>query len=126
MVTHGHFAWNELITGDVEKAKAFFAQAVGWSASPMPMPGGHVYWVFEQDGKPAAGVVSLEALGLTGMPPSWFSYLEVDDVDARLKAVEAAGGKVTRPPWDIPNIGRIAVIQDPTGAHLGIMTSVRR
>ncbi len=126
MTSHGHFAWNELITNDVEKARAFFASLVGWSGSAMPMPGGHTYWVFEQDGKPAGGLVSLEALGMTGMPPTWFSYLEVDDVDARVKAVEAAGGKVTRPPWDIPNVGRIAVIQDPTGAHLGLMTSVRR
>jgi uncharacterized protein len=126
MASHGHFAWNELITHDLETAKAFFAAAVGWTGSAMPVPDGLTYWVFEQNGAPVAGLVSLESLGLTGMPPTWFSYLEVDDVDARIKAVEAAGGKVTRPPWDIPNVGRIAVIQDPTGAQLGLMTSVQR
>jgi hypothetical protein len=58
-----------------------------------------------------------------GVPPHWFSYIEVDDVDARTAKVKASGGQVMREPFDIPGVGRIAIIADATGAHVGIMTS---
>ena len=56
-----------------------------------------------------------------GAPTCWFSYLEVDDVDKRIKKVKAAGGAVMREPWDVPTVGRIAIVKDSGGAVQGWM-----
>ena len=64
----------------------------------------------------------MEGIVPPGVPPHWFSYLEVDDVDTRIAGVEANGGKVIRQPFDIPDVGRIAILADPTGAPIGWMT----
>jgi predicted enzyme related to lactoylglutathione lyase len=120
-MAHGTFMWNELMTTDVEKAKAFYAKTIGWNIEAMPMPNG-TYWIAKVDGKPVAGLMAMMPDVPAGTPPHWFSYLEVDNVDARVKAVTANGGKVMRPPFDIPDVGRIAIIADATGAAMGLMT----
>ena len=120
---HGFFHWNELMTPDVEKAKTFFADSVGWTFEGMPMgPEGGTYWLAMVDGKPAAGLMAMQGIVPEGVPPHWMSYLCVDDIDARLKKLEGAGGTIIREAFDIPNVGRIAIIADPTGAVMGWMT----
>jgi predicted enzyme related to lactoylglutathione lyase len=123
-MAHGAFMWNELMTTDVEKAKAFYAATVGWKIEAMPMPGGS-YWIAKVGDTPVAGMMKMTPEMPAGTPPHWFSYLEVDDVDARVKAIAANGGKVMRPPFDIPEVGRIAIIADATGAVMGWMTPKR-
>ncbi len=123
---HGEFAWNELMTDDVDKAKAFYTALVGWSFEGMAMSGDCTYWVAKRDGKPVAGIMNMAGVTPPGVPPHWFSYLEVDDVDARVAQVAGKGGKVFREPFDIPEVGRIAIIADPTGAAMGWMTSAHR
>lgn len=44
------------------------------------------------------------------------TYVAVDDVDANAKLAKELGGIVIKEPSDIPNTGRFAIIQDPTGA----------
>jgi uncharacterized protein len=56
------------------------------------------------------------------MPPAWGCYVTVDDVDATLEKCAALGGKVLVPPMDVPTVGRMAVIQDPQGATLSVIT----
>ncbi len=58
------------------------------------------------------------------MPEHWFTYIAVDDVDSRVAKVEAAGGMVIRPPFDVPGVGRIAIVKDKGGAVCGWMKSV--
>ena len=81
MASHGTFCWNELMTRDVERAKQFYRDTIGWTFDPMHMPGGGTYWCAMQDGKPVAGMFSLAAPEFDGVPESWMSYLAVDDVD---------------------------------------------
>ena len=57
-----------------------------------------------------------------GVPPNWMGYIEVDDVDATLAAVTAAGGEALSEPFDVPDVGRIAPIKDPTGAVVSLIT----
>jgi predicted enzyme related to lactoylglutathione lyase len=59
-----------------------------------------------------------------GVPENWLSYLAVDNVDARLRAAKAAGAKVMREPFDVPTVGRIAIIQAPGGATIAWITPV--
>jgi predicted enzyme related to lactoylglutathione lyase len=53
-------------------------------------------------------------------PPQWLAYVHVADVDASARKTTELGGKVLAPPMDIPDVGRIAVIQDPQGATIGL------
>jgi predicted enzyme related to lactoylglutathione lyase len=123
-MAHGSFAWNELMTNDVEKAKAFYRSAIGWELEEMKMASGS-YWIAKKDGIMVAGLMDMTGMTPPGVPPHWFAYIEVDDVDARVKAVAANGGTIMRPPFDIPDVGRIAIISDPTGAAVGLMTPKR-
>jgi hypothetical protein len=120
-MAHGAFMWNELMTADVEKAKAFYGKTIGWVFEEMKMPSGS-YWIAKVGGTPAAGMMNMTGVVPPGTPPHWFSYIEVDDVDARVKQVAANGGSVHRAPFDIPDVGRIAVVADATGAMVGLMT----
>ena len=52
------------------------------------------------------------------------SYLAVDDVDQRVAKATAAGAKLMRPIFDVPNVGRIAILMEPGGAGVGWMTPV--
>jgi len=122
MWTHGHFYWNELMTNDVDKAKDFYATTLGWRYEDMPMPEG-VYHVVKDEGPaPIGGIMQMPKEVPPGTPPHWFSYIAVDDVDKRVSALESAGGKVFRPAFDVPGVGRIAIVADATGAMMGWMT----
>ena len=122
--SHGTFCWNELMTRDVEGAKRFYESTIGWSFQAMPMADGGTYWVATLDGKSVAGIFSLNAPGYDGVPESWMSYLAVDDVDARVAKAIKAGAKLMKPIFDVPDVGRIAVLTEPGGAGVGWITPV--
>lgn len=123
MTGHGVFYWMELNTGDVEKAKAFFGATIGWTFKNQPMAEGD-YWLAMNGDIPVAGIVALDAFSPPDAPPHWFSYLAVDNVDARIEAAAKAGATIKRSPFDVEGVGRIAILQDPTGAYMGWMTPV--
>jgi len=124
MAAHGTFNWRELMTNDVAKAKAFYAATLGWTFSDTPMHGGTTTYTLAHSG-PAivGGIVDMAGVAPPRAPPHWFNYIEVDDVDHRVALVAENGGAVLRPAFNIPNIGRIAIITDATGAAVGLMTS---
>ncbi|MGQ3676000.1 VOC family protein [Xanthobacter sp. TB0139] len=124
MSYHGKFYWNELLTDDVEKALAFYAETLGWTFQEMPMEGEEgSYFVAMMDDEPVAGLMDKTGMVPPSVPPHWFSYINVDDIDARLEKLVAAGGQVLREPFDVPGIGRIAIVADATGASMGWMTA---
>lgn len=124
MPPHGHFTWNELNTFEPDRARAFYEAALGWRFEPMPMAEGGIYLVAWQGETMVAGIFDMAQAGMPKEVPShWFAYVEVDDVDARMNSVTQAGGTVVRPPWDIPGVGRMAVVKDTTGAVLAFLTS---
>ncbi len=120
-MAHGEFCWNELMTTDVEAAKQFFADTIGWTYQGMPIQHG-TYWLAHMNGKPVAGIMAMQGVVPDGTPPHWVSYLAVDDVDARVARLTAAGGTVCRSSFDVPGVGRIAIIADATGAVMGWIT----
>jgi predicted enzyme related to lactoylglutathione lyase len=124
MWSHGAFYWNELMTRDAEKAKAFYGQTVGWTFDGMPSPTGDTYWIAKMGDKPVAGLFPLNDPAMAGVPESWMAYLAVDDVDARVKKATAAGATLMRPIFDVPGVGRIAILKEPGGAGVGWMTPV--
>jgi predicted enzyme related to lactoylglutathione lyase len=88
------------------------------------MPGGGTYWCAMQDGKPIAGLFPLTGPEFDGVPESWMSYLAVDDVDARVAKAVKAGAKLMKPMFEVPGVGRIAILMEPGGAGIGWMTPV--
>ncbi|NKJ97369.1 VOC family protein [Rhizobium leguminosarum bv. viciae] len=121
--THGKFIWCELMTPDTSAAAKFYSSVVGWTTSEMKMEGMPTYTIFEANGIGVAGLMEFPAeLEGKGIPPNWTGYVDVDDVDQSAKDFAANGGSVRRPPEDIPTIGRFAVVADPHGAVICIMT----
>src|SRR3974377_1050308 len=117
--SHGKFCWNELMARDVAGAKKFYADTLGWSFDAMPMPGGGSYWGAKLGAEPVGGIFDISGREFDGMPEGWMPYIAVDDVDARTKKAVAAGAKVMKPAFDVPNVGRIVVLQEPGGAGIG-------
>ncbi len=118
---HGAFSWCELMTTDVEAAKAFYVKLFGWDTEVMNMPG-MTYTVVKAGGKGIGGIMGMPPDAPKGMPPMWGSYVTVDDVDATAKTAEKLGAKLLVPPRDIPDVGRFCVIQDPQGAVISAIT----
>ncbi len=124
MPEHGSFVWNELNTWDVEAAKAFYGQTLGWTFEAMPMEDdAGTYWVALADGEMVAGIFAMTSPDFDGVPAHWFAYVEVDDVDVRTALVEEAGGTIIRPPFDVAGVGRIAIVKAPDGSVIGWITS---
>ena len=118
---HGEFYWNELMTRDPEKAKKFYADTLGWSFEAMPMQNG-TYWLAKMGDAMVGGIFNISGGEFAGVPESWMSYLAVDDVDARVKKATAAGATLMRPIFEVPGVGRIAILKEPGGAGIGWMT----
>ena len=122
MIPHGMFHWNELMTRDEKKAMAFYEKTIGWSFDVMPMVPEGIYNVAMHDGKPVGGIVQMKGPEYEGVPEHWMGYLSVDDIDARLKTAVAEGATILQEPFDVPQVGRIAIIKDGGGAVIGWIT----
>jgi uncharacterized protein len=120
--SHGQFHWNELMTRNVEKAKKFYAETLGWTYDAMPMAGGGTYTIAMADGTPVAGIFDIGGPDYQDVPETWMPYIAVDDVDDRAKKAVKAGGKVMKPAFDVPGVGRIVILEEPGGAGIGWMT----
>ncbi len=119
----GTFCWTEIASNDAENCKAFYSNVFGWTfQDSKATDGAFAYHEFSTGGGyPAGGLyqISAEICGEGELPPPHFmTYVAVDDVDENAKLAEQLGGTIIKGPMDIPNTGRFAIIQDPTGAML--------
>jgi uncharacterized protein len=116
----GMFSWFELMTEDVEGAKRFYADLLGWALKEYPMEEGESYWVVKAGDEEVGGIVKTPPAA-AGVPSHWGIYITVDDVDATAKKAERLGAKILVPPMDIPQVGRFATLQDPQGAPFAVI-----
>jgi hypothetical protein len=113
----GSFCWIELHTSEQNAAKKFYGSLFGWTPQDMPMGPNDFYTIFKLQGRDAAAGCTLRPDETSmGVPPHWLIYIAVDDVDAAAPKAEKLGGKILAPPFDVMDAGRMAVVQDPTGA----------
>lgn len=120
----GVFSWVDLTTTDIDGAHAFYSGLFGWEPDPQPLPGGGSYTNFRISGySVAGGGQMMEEMQASGAPSVWVSYVNHSDIDAVAARATAAGGVVFMPPMDIMDQGRMALIQDPTGAAFGLWQS---
>lgn len=115
--TPGTFSWTDLATTDQAAAKQFYGGLFGWDAEDMPVGEGVFYSMMRIDGKSVAAIASQpEQQAQAGVPPMWQSYITVESADASAEKAGQLGAQVHAPPFDVMDVGRMAVIQDPQGA----------
>ena len=119
----GEVSWNELVTTNTSAAAGFYGKLFGWQAEPFKAEGmpsdAPPYALFKIDPN-SMGVGGLMQVPNPGMPSQWIPYVVVDDVEQSLAKAIKLGAKTCVPVMSIGEIGRIAVIQDPQGATIGL------
>jgi predicted enzyme related to lactoylglutathione lyase len=120
---HGTPIWYELMSKDPVTARRFYQAVVGWQIDESPPAGSTMdYRMISAGDGLVGGVFRLtDAMVQQGAAPCWMMYIGVEDVDACVAAISAAGGAVPMPAFDLPNVGRIAMVADPQGAPFYVM-----
>jgi uncharacterized protein len=120
----GTFAWLELGTSDHDAAKQFYTSLFGWTFNEFPMDEGYSYTIFQKNGKDVAACYKLMPDMLAnGVPPHWMSYVAVDSADDAANKAKELGGNVMNGPFDVYDMGRMAVMSDPQGAMFSVWQS---
>jgi len=121
-----NFFWYDVVTEDPRAAEAFYSAVMGWSAKPAEV-GDPAYTVFSVGDRGVGGLMLMPEELRDTMPGGvWTGYIHVADVDAYVERILARGGSVFRRPWDLPDVGRLAVVLDPYGAAFMLMTPFGR
>ena len=116
------FIWYELLTTEPDAAARFYGAVMGWVASDSGQSGMD-YRILTMNGAGVGGLMAIPAAAAkSGMRPGWLGYVSVADVDKSIASVVGGGGALHMPAMDLPNVGRIAMVADPQGAALYIMT----
>lgn len=117
----GSFCWIELGTSDQNAAKKFYGDLFGWTPNDFPMGPSEFYTMFKLDERDAAAAFTLNAeMKQRGVPPHWMPYISVTSADESAANARKGGGTVMAEPFDVMDFGRMAVIQDPTGAVFSV------
>jgi predicted enzyme related to lactoylglutathione lyase len=109
------FVHLELSTSDVPAAKTFYSGLFGWSFIDNDMGGGMIYSTFKPDSGPGGGMFSMP-----GMPTFWLAYIGVDDINTATEKAKSLGATIHKGPMEIPNIGWMTILADPTGATIAL------
>src|SRR3954469_1609249 len=113
----GTFSWVDLATSDAEGAKAFYGGLLGWQFEDMPIPDSPPYSMATIGGRTVAALYLKRD---EQAPPAWLSYVTVEDADAAAARAAELGGTGISEPCDVPEAGRMAVLQAPAQAVFAI------
>lgn len=113
----GRFAWHDVMTTDIESAIDFFVGLFGWSIQVIDTAQGKGnYRAFHAADRAMGGFVALDPG--QDVASHWLGYVSVDNLDRVVTASDSAGGFQAVPPTEIPNVGKIAVLRDPSGGAI--------
>jgi hypothetical protein len=117
----GTFCWFELATTDQSATKEFYSALFNWTAVDYPMGPDDAYTMFKIEGLDVGAAYTMRPdQRAQGVPPNWMVYIASVNADQTAAKIAAAGGTVMAPPFNVNDVGRMAVIQDPTGAMFAI------
>ncbi len=117
----GSFCWPELATSDQEGGKKFYTSLFGWSVNEIPIQPGETYTMLQLGGKDVGALYRMRPdQSAQGVPPHWMSYVSVASADQAARRAKELGGKVLAEPFDVFDVGRMAVLQDPQGARFSL------
>lgn len=113
--------WNELNTRDPEAARSFYGAVFGWGFEGREFEAG-TYTSIKLGESSVGGMIDITGRAPDEVPPHWLVYFAVDDTDATVARATESGGELMLEPFDIAEVGRIAIIKDPFGAVFAVMT----
>ena len=112
----GTFVWHEQVSSDPKQAQAFYTQLFGWGTEVFK-PGEIDYTMISSGGQTHGGF----STAMEGAPPPhWLGHIRVENVEETIESVKNAGGKLAAGPFDMEEVGNMAIIADPQGAYVGI------
>jgi len=124
--TQGTPNWIDLQSPDVEASKRFYSALFGWNFVSSMLEDSK-YWVADLNGLFVAGISGHNPENTpVEVPARWNTYIAADRIDTVLSRVGGAGGTVVTPAFDLPPLGRMAWVADPSGADFGIWQASRR
>lgn len=116
--------WNDLATRDLERAKVFYTELLGWDTNVSEMDDGGTYWTITNAGRMNGGMWDMTGVLPDETPAHWMNWFCVEDCGATCATVRKLGGTVLREPTE-SSVGPIAVVADPFGAFFSIITPTR-
>jgi len=108
-------AWVDLAATDAKAEISYYSKLFGWQVEVNPDPQYGGYGRARTGNKDAAGIGPKQQ---PSGPTVWALYIGTDDIQGLSRRVEAAGGKVVAPAFDVGDQGKMAVFQDPSGAFI--------
>lgn len=115
----GEFCWYELATGNPQAAKDFYSKVFGWKFTDHDM-GDMTYTMIKRDDQNFAGIWAIPKDQQKHIPPHWMAYILVENLEKALEKIRKEGGTIVKDATNAGDMGRFAVITDPTGAHIAI------
>ncbi|MBV9653389.1 MAG: VOC family protein [Acetobacteraceae bacterium] len=116
-MTANQFVWYELVTSDIDAALRFYGEVLGWESQDFP-GSPQRYAIVNAKGAGVGGVMQLPE----GMSqPFWLGYIATPDIDDAVARFKTSGGSLHKGPWEIPGVGRLALLSDPQGAALAFI-----
>ena len=119
---NGALTWNELMTNDVAKAKAFYTALIGYRTESMPMGDGAEYTLLKDpsDGASRAGLMAITP-EMGPAPPHWMSYFQTGEIRKSVALAKSLGARIHVDTTPIPHVGEFAILEDPQGAHFALL-----
>ncbi len=125
----GEFSWNELVSPNTQAAASFYGKLFGWQTTPFvpkgAPAGGPPYLLFKSNPSDAMGVGGMMQAQQPGARAQWVPYVVVANADASVAKAASLGAKVLLPVMAVGEVGRVAVLQDPQGATIGVHEPVK-
>lgn len=122
--------WSEVVSADPVRSRDFYASVAGWTPkivaaddqSRAPNPGEAAYTLYLRNGTEVAGAAQYESSDPNAVRPGWLTYIQVANVDTAVAEAQKKGGKVLKAPYDAEGMGRFAIVADPDGIAVGLVT----
>ena len=125
MTEQSPFIWQELVTPDQTSSGAFFSRLFGWTRKQVDAGQFGIYTLFQKNGQDVAGMMN--PTPDTPVKGSyWHSYIAIEDAEESARQARLLGGSVVVPPHDVPDVGRVCVVADPTGAIAHLMQPLKQ
>ncbi len=123
----GTICWRELTTQNSEKAQAFYQELLGWTLEKSKLSGAGGYTEIHLGHQAIGGMMQITkdwGENWEKIPTHWMTYIAVENCDATVEKIKENGGKICVPPFDVANVGRMSVVNDPTGATFSVIQFV--
>src|SRR3569832_1506093 len=125
MAAQSPYIWHELVPPDLLSSGPYISQLFGWTRRKVDAGPFGIYPLFQKDGQDGAGMMNPTS-DTPGKGAYWHSYIAVESVDECTEHARLLGGSGIVPPHDVPDVGRVCAVADPTGAVAHLMEPLKQ